>query len=267
MDNLIVLFIRRNWLSLILWLLNILSIFFILQIVFDVFPLFESKHSLKDVDKINNLVVDSSIGIIISTLFYILLVYIPEKRKSKTARKAQKINLQFMAEHMQFFILYLVKEFSLYVKKDDIQYSQIAFDEFAKVDYSIFATEPKYFPLFARAKPGNSFKLIKNQEFGVNIMHRMVSTFINKILSSPIVIFEDEKLIDLLNEISFCDLFNLSMMHNNKDLINRENWGYIFTTEELKNALIQYYKLYINLLKYTTPNTFCINENIILQNK
>ena len=113
MKNSIIIFIRRNWLSLVLWLLNIISIVFILQIVFDIFPLFESNYPLIKAEKINSLVIDCSIGIITSTLFYILLVYIPERRKAKTARNAQKIHLQYLAEHMQFFILYLVKDYSL----------------------------------------------------------------------------------------------------------------------------------------------------------
>lgn len=261
MNNSIVVFIRKNWLGFILWFLNIISIFFILQIVFDVFPLFESKYSIMKIDKINSLVVDSSIGIITSTLFYILLVYIPEKRKSKTARKAQKINLQFLAEHMQFFILYLVKEYSLHVKKEDFRYSQIAFNEFAKVDYSIFTTESKHYPLYLRSKSSNSLILVTNDEFGINKMHNMVTTFINKILSSPTIVFEDENLIDLLNEISFCELFDLLMLNKGKEHIIGEHYGSIFSTEALKNALIQYYKLYVRLLKYTSPNSFCINDN------
>ena len=46
-----VILVRRNWLSLVLWLLNIISIFFILQIVFDIFPLFESNYPLTKIEK------------------------------------------------------------------------------------------------------------------------------------------------------------------------------------------------------------------------
>lgn len=261
MNNSIVVFIRKNWLSFILWFLNILSVFFILQIVFDVFPMFESKYSINKVDRINSLVVDVSIGVITSTLFYILLVYIPEKRKLKTARKAQKSNLQFLAEHMQFFILYLVKEYSLHVKKEDSRYSQITFNEFVKVDYSIFTTESKHYPLFLRSKSNKSPILIKTNEFGINIMHTMVTTFVNKILSSPTIIFEDEELIDLLNEISTCSLFELLMLNKTKKLIAGECSESIFSAKALKDALIQYYKLYVYLLKYTSPNSFCINDD------
>lgn len=258
MNNSIVGFIKKNWLSFILWSLNVLSIFFILQIVFDVFPLFESKYPLMKVDKINSLVVDGSIGIITSTLFYILLVYIPEKRKSKTARKAHKINLQYLAEHMQFFIIYLVKDYSLNVKKEDIRYSQIIFNEFAKVDYSIFTSESKYYPLFLRSKSIKSPILIKTNEFGINIMHKMVTTFINNILSTPTIIFEDEELIDLLNEIATCELFNLFMLSISKKLVDSECSESILSADALKDALIQYYKLYVYLLRYTSPNSFCI---------
>lgn len=43
---------------------------------------------------------------------------------------------------MQFFILYLVKVYSLKMEKDDVQYSKIVFDEFEKVNSSIFINPP-----------------------------------------------------------------------------------------------------------------------------
>ena len=54
MKNSIIIFIRRNWLSLVLWLLNIISIVFILQIVFDIFPLFPVNTRTAAKTKITN---------------------------------------------------------------------------------------------------------------------------------------------------------------------------------------------------------------------
>lgn len=81
MKDLIIVFFRKRRLSIILWLLNIISVFFIVQIVFEVFPLVDSNYSLDKIDRINSLIIDCSIGILASTLFYILLVYIPERKK------------------------------------------------------------------------------------------------------------------------------------------------------------------------------------------
>lgn len=263
MKNSIIIFIRRNWLGFILWFLNILSIIFILQIVFDVFPLFESKYPLMKVNEINSLVVDSSIGIITSTLFYILLVYIPENRKSKTARKAQKLYLQFLAEHMQFFIIYLIKTYSLDVRENDRLYSKIIFEEFGKIDTSVFTIISKSYPLYVRSNSDSLSSYISDYKFGINEMYKNVNRLINEILSNPIIVFEDEKLIDLLNEILSCKLFQLFIAYKAKNSILDS----VLTSDSLKSVFVEYYKLYIRLLKYSLPNSFFISDDSFLQSQ
>lgn len=267
MKNSIIIFIRRNWLSLVLWFLNIISIVFILQIVFDIFPLFESNYPLIKAEKINSLAIDCSIGIITSTLFYILLVYIPERRKAKTARNAQKIHLQYLAEHMQFFILYLVKDYSLNVDNNDVIYSNIKIEEFSKVDISIFGEISKKYSLYLRKKDETLNYFIGYNEFGIHTLYKVVTKTIDKILSNPTIIFEDENLIELLNEIYNCKLFNLIRIYNSKESIAINCLKNVISTVELKSALIEYYKLYIRLLKYSSPNSFYINNDDIVSSK
>lgn len=260
MKDLIIVFFRKRWLSIILWLLNIISVFFIVQIVFEVFPLVDSNYSLDKIDRINSLIIDCSIGILASTLFYILLVYIPERKKTKLARKVQKTYLQYLSEHMQFFILYLVKVYSLKMEKDDVQYSKIVFDEFEKVNSSIFINPPKSYPLFVRAGDSNSF--VGNKVLGIKEMYGGVNDLINKILSNPIIIFEDESLIDLLNKILTCKLFKLLIISESKDSLSTDVSNSIFSSDILKLSLVEYYILYIRLLDYSLPNYFFIKEEI-----
>lgn len=266
MKRTICIFIRRNWLSLILWLLNFISIVFILQIVFEIFPLFESSYSLIKIEKINSLAIDYSVGIITSTLFYILLVYIPERRKAKTARNAQKINLQYLAEHMQFFILYLVKDYSLNVENNDIIYSNIKIEEFSKVDFSIFKDTSKRYSLYLRKKDGTLNYFIGNNEFGIHTLYKVVIKIIDKILSNPTIIFEDKNLIELLNEIYNCELFDLIRIYESKDSIAIKRLKDVIFTVGLKSTLVEYYKLYIRLLKYSSPNSFYISDDIVSSN-
>ena len=247
MKDLIIVFFRKRWLSIILWLLNIISVFFIVQIVFEVFPLVDSNYSLDKIDRINSLIIDCSIGILASTLFYILLVYIPERKKTKLARKVQKTYLQYLSEHMQFFILYLVKVYSLKMEKDDVQ-------------YSIFINPPKSYPLFVRAGDSNSF--VGNKVLGIKEMYGGVNDLINKILSNPIIIFEDESLIDLLNKILTCKLFKLLIISESKDSLSTDVSNSIFSSDILKLSLVEYYILYIRLLDYSLPNYFFIKEEI-----
>lgn len=64
----------------------------------------------------------------------------------------KKIHLQYLAEHMQFFILYLVKDYSLNVDNNDVIYSNIKIEEFSKVDISIFGEISKKYSLYLRKK-------------------------------------------------------------------------------------------------------------------
>lgn len=63
----------------VLILLNFISALFLLQIVFEWVPLISCNYSTERIANINSLVVDLSIGVITSSFFYYLLIYIPEK--------------------------------------------------------------------------------------------------------------------------------------------------------------------------------------------
>lgn len=67
----------------VLILLNFTSVLFLLQIVFGWIPLINCNYSTERIANINSLVVDLSIGVITSSFFYYLLVYIPEKEGKK----------------------------------------------------------------------------------------------------------------------------------------------------------------------------------------
>ena len=58
------------------WLvvLNAISVFLILQIVFGVFPCRECDWPSDKIERVNSLVVDLAVGVITSTFFYYLLV-------------------------------------------------------------------------------------------------------------------------------------------------------------------------------------------------
>ena len=53
-------------------------------------------------------------------------------------------------------------------------------------------------------------------------MYGGVNDLINKILSNPIIIFEDESLIDLLNKILTCKLFKLLIISESKDSLSTD---------------------------------------------
>lgn len=97
---------------------------------------------------------------------------------------------------------------------------------------------------------------------GIKEMYGGVNDLINKILSNPIIIFEDESLIDLLNKILTCKLFKLLIISESKDSLSTDVSNSIFSSDILKLSLVEYYILYIRLLDYSLPNYFFIKEEI-----
>lgn len=254
-------FLQKWWLGIVLWILNTVSVFFILQIIFGLIPLFETSYSIDEINKINSLVIDCSIGILASTLFYILLVFIPERRKARSARRLQKRNLQFLCENMQFIILYLVKVYSLKVKDSDYQYSKIALKEFDKVTRFFLIDSPKSFPLYVRT--GNMSSLVTDKkDFDVKKIYRSIDKLINSILSNPTIIFEDDDLIDLLNSISTCRLFDLLQMCEAGEYIAKDTLN-LALSNLLNLAITDFYTFYLCLLRYSSPSSFFIKEETV----
>lgn len=107
--------VRGSILHIVLFVLNIISFFFILQIVFGLIPLIDSDLSPQRITLINGLIVDLSIGIIISTLFYYLLVYVPEKIRRKQIRMFNQGKLDYLAGLMQVVVAYFSDKYSLVV--------------------------------------------------------------------------------------------------------------------------------------------------------
>lgn len=230
--------------------LNIISIFFLLQIVFDLFPIIECDYSTNKIEKINNLVISLSIAIITSTLFYILLVYLPEKKKSITAREVSSTNLRFLAENMQFLIIHLIKSYGIKVEKNDYNFSRINIDEFSKIKPNIFCKEQisGHYEIFIRVND----KLVSLGTDEINLKNKATSLMelIQKTLSTPSIIFEDENLIKLLNRIHHCSFFEAILAFTLKPSFKTE-----IPYSPTKNVT-DFYLLYNHLLKYTTPHNF-----------
>lgn len=118
-------------LHIILTALNIVSIILLFQIIFGLIPSFECDYPVDKIDKINSLVIDLSLGVITSTFFYYILVYIPEKRKEKVIRSIISNDLLYIANNMQMVLAYVAKTYSLEVK--DKYYQKIPLTEFSKI--------------------------------------------------------------------------------------------------------------------------------------
>jgi hypothetical protein len=253
--------LKMKTLHIILAALNVISIILLIQIVFGWIPSIESNYSIDQMDKINNLIVDLSIGVITSTLFYIMLVYLPDEKKAKTAREVNSINLRYLAENMQFMIIHIAIKNNIKLLKDDYNYSQIVPTEFYKINSNIFSKSSisENYKIFLRIKgmPDNpiGFNKIDLKEIRTDTLK-----LIERILSSPSIIFEDENLIKLLNKISNCTLYKTMILI---DFI------YPKSLPDYGSQAKEYYELYLDILKYTTPHCFYFKKTTkkVLDNK
>lgn len=250
-------FFRNNRLAIILWCINLLSVILIFQIVFDIIPKIEVGFSIEKAEKINTFVLDCSIAVVTSTLFYLLLVYIPEKRKAVSARINIQLDLQYLSENMQMLILYVAKKYSLEVKDEDFLYKNISYDEFGKVEISLFENPIDIYSVYVRTQTGSAIISEKTKDFNFKTKENIVNLFANKILSRPIMIFEDVDLVNLLSEIEKCSLRELYFIYVMKSSIYEETLDRMLN-EKLYSALVEYYKLYQRTLQFVSPKCYYI---------
>lgn len=64
-------------------ILNIISLILILQIDLGLIPLIDSNLSLKLANGANNLFLNLSYGLLISSIFFLIVVYYPEKKENQ----------------------------------------------------------------------------------------------------------------------------------------------------------------------------------------
>lgn len=222
------------------WLvvLNAISVFLILQIVFGVFPCRECDWPSDKIERVNSLVVDLAVGVITSTFFYYLLVYMGEWKRSKGVRRVIQWRLNAMAQNMEIIIGY-------YVWKHSVDYN----------DHKFLKIQPEGFKVaMSPTKDVINYWFDWEKGGGVNACGSTEKGFIcnyvdmllhhgNKVMESSVFSLEDTELIELIDSIvrsSFVQMVNLMIINPNK-IINLGGYG---------DMLVSFYELYRQLAKY-----------------
>ena len=230
----------RNSLYFTLIALNALSVLLILQIVFNLIPLWNCTFSDEQVGQINGLIIDIAIGINLSSFFYYLLVYIPESRKRKIVRKVNYADLRAIANSMQLIIGYVAKRCSLEVKGDF--YEVIKKEDFEKIEDLDIGDGINYCESKVKIRDFELNDKIFIDSSYLQIDRDKVIESIHRIISSPNIIYDDENLVFLLYQIEkSMFLLYISSLKDSK------------VNPFAKNVIYEYYKLYTSLLKYVTP--------------
>ena len=231
---------KRIFIIIHFWLvvLNAISVFLVMQIVFGIFPLWECDWPGDKIERVNSLVVDLSVGVITSSFFYYLLVYLREWKHSKGVRRVIQWRLDAMAQNMEIIIGYYVWKYS--VECNDHKFLKIQPEAF-KVAISPTKDVINYW--FDWEKGG-----------GVNVCGSTEKGFIcyyvelllhhgNRVMESSVFSLEDTELMELIDGVvrcSFVQMVNLMIVNPNM-IINLGGYG---------DMLDYFYELYRQLAEF-----------------
>lgn len=231
----------KKHLNTILLLFNILS--FIILLITVYVPFIESNLSDSVISSVNNVIINLCCCVHISTLFYYLLVYFPEKRKSDNIRALIAPKVKTVATLMQILIAYLTQTYN--IKTKGPFFLNISPDEFLNVKSLRNITVTSFSYLLGEKKIPFGWNGSTEIEY-FEIDRVPIQRLINEILDSPNIIFEDEELVSILSKINECYFI--------KSISSYHSLGPIVTVNGFDNATVHFYKLYSMLLRYTKPD-------------
>lgn len=206
--------------------------------MFGLFPVWECDWHSDKIDSVNSLAVDLAIGVITSTFFYYLLVYLGEWKRSKGVRRVIQWRLNAMAQNMEIIIGY-------YVWKHSVDYNDRKFlkiqPEGLKVVISPTNDVINYW--FDWEKGGGVNACGSTEKGFICNYVDMLLHHGNKVIESSVFSLEDTELMELIDSIVRCpfvQMLNLMIINPNK-IINIGGYG---------DMLAYFYELYRQLDRY-----------------
>ena len=232
---------KTIFLNIHLWLvvLNAISVFLILQIVFRVFSCWECDWPSDKLERVNSLVVDLAVGVITSTFFYYLLVYLGEWKRSKGVRRVIQWRLNSMAANMQIVIGYYVDKYN--IECDDFKFLT-ANPEAFKQAKNLTRDKLQYWFRWQSSDSAMNVSGSTERGFVCNYID-MVKHHADRIMESTVFSLENTELMELVDRIGRCELVNhIGMLNHNPKLdVYLGDYGH---------ALMLFYQYYCELSSY-----------------
>ena len=236
-----------NW---ILLTLNLISIFFLLQIKLDVIPLFPSNMELSVIENLNELISRFSIGIIISTIFYLIVSVLPNEIKRIKTQKIIQPRLNTIGNQINQSIYYLVNKYSENKIKSIKNLNKNNFLGIKKLEnklqnfnYSILNNNGDW----VNISTGNQ------TEYQHFFHHKnLIQEKIDEIFSLPNITNLNNGIIENLAELRDCSFISAISMY--------EQYGERIANENLGEEFFEYYKKFVRLKKHCKLTEFKIRE-------
>lgn len=240
--------------------LNFVAILFILQIEFNALPLIPSNFEANTAAKINGLVSTISQGVIISTIFYVIVVFLPEYSKARTIRKLITPRLLTIVSMLQNSVEYLSYKYNLptQVNRSRKLFLQ-DFKGITKIDNELMRFSYRIRITSSHDWSNHSTGEVRELEQFIH-EREVVRSKIDEILSLPIIEYEEDELIDCL--ISLRDAWFYAGVEA------FQKYGLTINVVNFDKGAHDYYKHYQILCKYIKPYDFeIINTKTHADNK
>lgn len=232
----------------ILCILNILSVIFILQINFGLIPLIISSFNITTITNINGLVINISYGFVVSSIFYLIVVYFPEREKRKSTNKIIQSRLCAIANEINKSIHYL---YSKRLDSKDVRIDKLEFSHFEpiicldkrvmKFNYKIKGSHGGWIP-FGTGEQLEINSYVHERE--------IVLSKIDELLALPTIIYIDFELIEILVRLRDCWFYSgvaIFLKSNPQAKVHNFNKG-----------IYDYYLLFLRLKRYALINEFIV---------
>lgn len=233
----------RNFFYIALILVNALSIIILLQVVFEVIPYWDCDWTTDKISRVNDMAKDFSITVISSTLFYVLLVIIPEEIKRQQIRSNTIRTINLLANLMQEVIAYLV--FRESIKHDNPHYLNLDVNSLDEITCFCKSRHTGFY----YSECQNGMKTLVNVDNWDEVSFLSLRTgSVKQVASSyldiPIIIYEDPQLVFLIRQIRNCSFIsNVNMICANSLAIH---------ISTLNKSVKEFYAFYQSLTQYAT---------------
>ncbi|MCO5287695.1 MAG: hypothetical protein M9898_14905 [Chitinophagaceae bacterium] len=237
----------------ILIILNIISMVLIAQIDLRILPLVPNHINNNRVQRINDLFSNLSQGVIISTFFFWVLVYIPNKRRSRIVRKLIQPRLDTIVTKMQNSIAYFIHKYNIKNLQD--HFNGLTIKDFSKIErigntkmnfnYRVKYTKNNYWT------PFSSGELTEISNFKHERI--IVKEKIDEIFSIPIISAEEDLLIETLAKLRDCWFYS--------GILAYASTGEKAIVYNFNEAVFEYYWYFSILSKYVDLPEFKLNAD------
>lgn len=220
-------------------LAGLLSLVVISSVVFGWPPKIPLNADEERIREINSFLVNASLGVLTSIVFYYLLVFWGERKRAKEVRRLYQGKMEMIAYTMQIVIAYYADKCAVELKNKVLG---LNCDSFKNVGSITDNTIDYWF----HCPPGANCTWIKGSELGfLNHYCGKTSMYAKQLLDSPGFALEENSLIQLITNIKnsrFIDSVELLSGNKNVPIVRGS----------ITSELSEYYQLFSQLLKYVS---------------